>query len=100
MKRCTSERSACSARQTWTSWRAHAPIRASCSHLISISVTYWHSVCSKKPSVIIFRLADERRASVNQRLATVLEERAADLESGTLILIEDARYRVRKLPIG
>ena len=54
----------------------------------------------EKPSVIIFRLADERPASVNQRLATVLEERAADLESGALILIEDARYRVRKLPIG
>ena len=53
-----------------------------------------------KPSVIIFRLADERPASVNQRLAAVLEERSADLESGALILVEDTRYRVRKLPIG
>ena len=53
-----------------------------------------------KPSVIIFRLADERPASVNQRLATILNERSADLESGVLILVEDTRYRVRKLPIG
>src|SRR5436309_11691856 len=47
----------------------------------------------EKPSVIIFRLADERPESVNPRLATVLEERSADLESGALILVEDARYR-------
>lgn len=53
----------------------------------------------EKPSVIIFRLADERPESVNPRLATVLEERSADLESGALVLVEDSRYRVRKLPI-
>jgi predicted nuclease of predicted toxin-antitoxin system len=53
-----------------------------------------------KPSVVIFRLADERADTVNQRLSTVLTERLADLESGALILVEDSRYRVRKLPIG
>ena len=53
----------------------------------------------EKPSVIIFRLADERPESVNPRLATVIEERSADLESGALVLVEDSRYRVRKLPI-
>lgn len=52
-----------------------------------------------KPSAIIFRLADERADSVNTRLSTVLTERSADLESGALILVEDTRYRVRKLPI-
>ena len=52
-----------------------------------------------KPSVIIFRLADERPDSVNQRLSIVLAERVKALESGALILVEDARYRVRKLPI-
>jgi predicted nuclease of predicted toxin-antitoxin system len=52
-----------------------------------------------KPSVIILRLADERPASVNERLAAVLAERSEDLESGALILVEDKRYRVRKLPI-
>ena len=53
-----------------------------------------------KPSVILFRLADERADSVNQRLSAVLAERLADLESGALILVEDTRYRVRRLPIG
>ena len=53
-----------------------------------------------KPSVILFRLADERSDAVNQRLAAVLAERLAELEAGVLILVEDTRYRVRKLPIG
>src|SRR5262245_36977889 len=53
-----------------------------------------------KPSAIIFRLADERADSVNQRLALVLDKRRADLESGALIIVEDTRYRVRQLPIG
>ena len=53
-----------------------------------------------KPSVIIFRLADERPESVNHRLAAVLEQCSAALDSGALILVEDTRYRVRKLPIG
>jgi predicted nuclease of predicted toxin-antitoxin system len=53
-----------------------------------------------KPSVILFRLADERPAAVNQRLFAVLAERVADLKAGALILVEDTRYRVRKLPIG
>ena len=52
------------------------------------------------PSVIIFRLSDERPASVNQRLGMVLAECSAALESGALILVEDTRYRVRRLPIG
>ena len=53
-----------------------------------------------KPSVIICRLADERADSVNRQLETVIGERREDLESGALILVEDTRYRVRKLPIG
>ena len=53
-----------------------------------------------KPSVIIFRLADERSDSVNQHLSVMLAERSAELASGALILVEDTRYRVRQLPIG
>lgn len=52
------------------------------------------------PSVVIFRLSDERPASVNGRLAVVIRERSDDLASGSLVLIEDDRYRVRRLPIG
>lgn len=53
-----------------------------------------------RPSVIILRLMNERPESVNMHLKAVLAERQPDLASGSLILIEDARYRVRKLPIG
>jgi predicted nuclease of predicted toxin-antitoxin system len=53
-----------------------------------------------KPSAIVLRLADERADSVNRHLSVVLSERLGDLDSGALILVEDARYRVRKLPIG
>ena len=52
-----------------------------------------------RPSVVIFRLSDERADSVNGRLAVVLAERLPDLEAGALILVEDTRYRMRKLPI-
>ena len=53
-----------------------------------------------KPSVILFRLADERADAVHPRLARVLAECLVDLESGALVLVEDTRYRTRKLPIG
>jgi predicted nuclease of predicted toxin-antitoxin system len=52
-----------------------------------------------RPSVVIFRLTDERAESVNRQIEAVLSEQAAALESGALILVEDTRYRIRRLPI-
>jgi len=52
-----------------------------------------------KPSTIIFRLNDETAVSVNARLSVVIAERQEDLLKGALILVEDFRYRVRRLPI-
>jgi predicted nuclease of predicted toxin-antitoxin system len=52
------------------------------------------------PSVIIFRLSDQRPVNVNRQLAVVLVECAAELEMGALVLVEEHRYRLRKLPIG
>jgi predicted nuclease of predicted toxin-antitoxin system len=52
-----------------------------------------------RPSVVIFRLTDERADSVNRRLEGVLSEQTEALASGALILVEDARYRIRRLPI-
>ena len=52
-----------------------------------------------RPSVVIFRLADERADAVNRRLEAVLAEQAQAIEAGALILVEDARYRIRRLPI-
>jgi predicted nuclease of predicted toxin-antitoxin system len=52
-----------------------------------------------RPSTMIFRLADETADSVNRRVEAVLPEQVEALESGALVLIEDARYRMRLLPI-
>jgi predicted nuclease of predicted toxin-antitoxin system len=52
-----------------------------------------------RPTVIIFRLSDERADAVNRRLAIVLSEQADALASTVLILVEDTRYRIRQLPI-
>jgi predicted nuclease of predicted toxin-antitoxin system len=53
----------------------------------------------QSPSVVIFRLHDETPASVNPRLLEVLNDRKRELEKGALIIVEDNRYRMRRLPI-
>ncbi|MBI2928122.1 MAG: DUF5615 family PIN-like protein [Verrucomicrobia bacterium] len=52
------------------------------------------------PSVVIFRLSDARPNSVNRHLFRLLAEREADLTAGAIVSIEDAGYRLRRLPIG
>ena len=49
---------------------------------------------------MIFRLTDERAEGVNARLEVVLAEQTNALASGALVLVEDVRYRVRRLPIA
>ena len=52
------------------------------------------------PSVILFRLSDDRPKSVSARLRHILPVTRADLEAGALIVVEDTRFRIRRLPIG
>ena len=54
---------------------------------------------SDKPSTIIFRLDDETAESVNTNRLTVLAQTESDLRDGALILVQEFRYRVRRLPI-
>lgn len=51
------------------------------------------------PSVIIFRLHDETPSSVIPKLMQVLRQRGKDLERGAVAVVEDTRYRLRRLPI-
>jgi predicted nuclease of predicted toxin-antitoxin system len=51
------------------------------------------------PSVILFRLADERSEVVNRRLADVLAQCMSDLEAGAIISVNEVSIRVRDLPI-
>src|SRR6266542_2597096 len=54
----------------------------------------------RQVSVILFRLRDQRRSNVIARLRVVLANTAAELERGAIVLVEEARFRVRQLPIG
>ena len=51
-------------------------------------------------SVILFRLSNARMANVAVRLAAVLDASAEALRRGAIVVVEDARHRIRYLPIG
>lgn len=52
-----------------------------------------------RPSVLIFRLRNQTPASVTPRLIEVLSETHQALEAGAVIIVEETRYRIRRLPI-
>jgi len=52
------------------------------------------------PSVVLFRLSDERAEFVSRRLASVLTESAEALVAGAIVSVSDTSIRVRGLPIG
>ena len=51
------------------------------------------------PSVIIFRLRNQTPSSVGPRLFEILSACEADLNAGAIVVVEETRYRVRRLPI-
>jgi predicted nuclease of predicted toxin-antitoxin system len=51
------------------------------------------------PSVVIFRLLDQTPASVTPKLLHLLSERGQEIEEGAIVIVEDRRYRLRRLPI-
>lgn len=51
------------------------------------------------PSVILFRLHDQTPASVTPRALEVLSQRDGELMEGAIIIVEEHRYRLRRLPI-
>jgi len=51
------------------------------------------------PSVIIFRLHNQTPSNVTKRLFDLVSIEAERLETGALFIVEDARYRIRPLPI-
>jgi predicted nuclease of predicted toxin-antitoxin system len=54
----------------------------------------------KVVSVVLFRLHNTRTEHVIQRLQTVLDQSSAELLAGAIVVVEEGRHRVRKLPIG
>ena len=51
-------------------------------------------------STILFRLRNTRADFVVQRLKAVLDQSTEELAQGAVVLVEDGRHRVRRLPIG
>lgn len=51
-------------------------------------------------SVVLFRLHNTRADFVIHRLEQVLDQSSGDLSSGAVVVVEDGRHRVRKLPLG
>jgi predicted nuclease of predicted toxin-antitoxin system len=51
-------------------------------------------------SVVLFRLEDTRVDFVLSRLAAVLRESGGLLASGVILIVEDSRHRIRRLPVG
>lgn len=51
-------------------------------------------------SVILFRLRNTTTDFVVKRLEAVLAMTATELANGAIIVVEDARHRVRRLPVG
>lgn len=52
----------------------------------------------RKTGVILFRLRKTRTAFVIQRLSDVISECADALTRGAIVIVEDARHRIREFP--
>ena len=51
------------------------------------------------PSVVFFRVSDERPTAVWRRLELILNTVEAELAKGCIVVVEDSRVRIRSLPI-
>lgn len=51
------------------------------------------------PSVVLIRTQNQRPTVVTPRLIDVASRFAQELASGALIVVEDARFRLRRLPL-
>ncbi len=53
-----------------------------------------------RAAVILLRLRSARTARILDRLRDVLASTAQALETGAIVIVEDTRLRIRRLPIG
>ena len=54
----------------------------------------------QKVSVVLFRLRNTRTFHIIERLRVALEQSGSALQQGAVVVVEESRVRVRRLPIG
>lgn len=52
-----------------------------------------------QPSVVLLRTSDLRPGVVGPKLVSILNDLREDLQAGALVVVEDERIRLRRLPI-
>jgi predicted nuclease of predicted toxin-antitoxin system len=55
-------------------------------------------ISGHRVSVILFRLHNTRSSNLCGRLQVVLRDSSEQLEQGTIVVVEEARHRVRRWP--
>jgi predicted nuclease of predicted toxin-antitoxin system len=50
--------------------------------------------------VVLFRLRDARTSRVIERLRQCLSDAGPTLEKGAIVVVDDSRIRIRRLPVG
>ena len=70
--------------------------------IITFDLGFGEIVASSRQtvSVIVYRLRNARARHQVDRLRDVLDAVTDDLEGGAVVVIEEGRHRVRRLPIG
>ena len=54
----------------------------------------------EKCGVVVFRLRNTRTPHVISRLDSVLTTSSSYLEEGAVVVVEETRHRIRRLPVG
>lgn len=54
----------------------------------------------RRVSVVLFRTRSVRKAYLIERLRQVLPAAEETLAGGAVVVVEDARHRIRRLPVG
>jgi predicted nuclease of predicted toxin-antitoxin system len=57
-------------------------------------------VGAARPGVVLLRLRAAQRDHLRERLGAVIAEASEGLEAGAIVVAEDARIRIRRMPPG
>ena len=88
------------ARRTNPSWTGRGPMAALSSPTIWISELSWRSPRAGAPSIVQLRAQNVLPGAVKDHVVDALRRYEPELKAGALLTVDQARLRVRLLPIG